>query len=493
MSIAGSQSSPAVSRSTGVSASGRPSFDLRDALPAVALLLCGTVFYAAPWPALWLPALVVTAAFAAIYPIQSLVLVPAFAPFFMQPKQIHGSLHPAPQEVFLLVAFLALLIAWLRGRAAPDWSALTRTRLLIPALLFALAATVSAATALDRHLAFRALYQVVYEPLVYGALVLLFVRDARQWSLILCSVFASGIVVSCVAVGQAIAQPGHSLSPVANFQHAVGFYGSPDNLGLLLDRLIPFWLALVLFSPLRGRWRAALVAAGVPLCLGLLYSYSRGAWLAIGAVIVALLIVRGGWIRYAAIALVVLAGVASLAKAQTVVHSLQTGHAGTGQKRIDVWRSSLHMIQDHPIVGVGPDNFNTYYAPRHSQQLYTQDNCWGKGYIIEPGASDEPCLSHPHDEFLDFWLSSGILGLAAGIAAVAVFWWLLVAAWRRGTDDRWTRPLVLATGAAMAASLLHALVDNAYFLMDLSVFFWMLCILADWLAREPWQSRETPA
>jgi putative inorganic carbon (HCO3(-)) transporter len=464
----------------------------RQVAPTAALLLCGAAFYAAPWPAIWLPALALTAALAAIFSIESLVLVPAFAPFFMQPKHIHGTLHPAPQEVFLLVALGALLLVWLRGRVAPDWFALRRSRVLIPALVFALAATVSAAAALEQHFAFRALYQIVYEPLLYGALLLLFVREARQWALILCATCASGIVVSGVAIGQAISQPGHSLSPVANFQHAFGFYGSPDNLGLLLDRLIPFWLALVLFSPLRGRWRAALVAGGVPLCLGLLYSYSRGAWLAIGAVAVVLLVLRGGWLRYAAIGVVLLGGVAALVKAQTVVHTLQTGHAGTGQKRIDIWRSAFHMIEDHPVLGIGPDNFTSYYAPRHGQQLYTQNNCWGKGYIIEPEASNEPCLSHPHDEFLDFWLSSGIVGLAAGIAAVACFWWLLLSAWHRRLHDRWTRPLVLAAGAAMAASLLHGLVDNSYFLMDLSVFFWLLCVLANWLAIQAHVTQTSP-
>jgi hypothetical protein len=29
----------------------------------------------------------------------------------------------------------------------------------------------------------------------------------------------------------------------------------------------------------------------------------------------------------------------------------------------------------------------------------------------------------------------------------------------------------------MLASILHGLVDNSYFLMDLSVLFWMLCAL----------------
>jgi O-antigen ligase len=450
-----------------------------DLIALVGLFACAAIFYAAPWPFLYIPALIATAALALRYPVHSLALVPAFAPFFMQPKHI-GHLRPAPQEIFLVVALCALTVGMTRGSVVADWAAVRRSLFLWPAMVFVFAAGVSAMASLDSRLALRALYQVVLEPVLYGALLVLFLRTGRDWALVLGAAAVSCVFVSCAAVGEAIAQPGHSLSPVASFQHAVGFYGSPDNLGLLLDRVIPFWLAFALFAPLRGRLRAALILAGLPLLVGLLYSYSRGAWLATGVACVLLLVLRPGWTRYAAIALVVLGGLASLAKAHSVVDALSTGHAGTGQKRIDIWRSSLNMLRDHPILGVGLDNFKQYYSPRHGQQAYTQDNCWGKGYIIEPGASSEPCLSHPHNEVLDFWLSTGIMGLAAGLAATVLFWRALYLAWHRRADA-WARALVLAAGTAMLASLLHGLVDNSYFLMDLSVLFWTFCALAGWI------------
>jgi O-antigen ligase len=141
------------------------------------------------------------------------------------------------------------------------------------------------------------------------------------------------------------------------------------------------------------------------------------------------------------------------------------------------------MIRDHPVVGIGPDNFLHYYAPRH--QLYLQCNR-GLGYM-DSRASVEPCISHPHDEVLDLWLSSGILGLSAFVWLQFVFWknaWLSYAG-KKGI----MRVLLAGTMAAMLAGLVHGLVDNSYFLEDLSLLFWMFCAFVSYTATATEASR----
>jgi O-antigen ligase len=137
------------------------------------------------------------------------------------------------------------------------------------------------------------------------------------------------------------------------------------------------------------------------------------------------------------------------------------------------------MIRTHPIVGVGPDNFLHYYAPTRQENRWQRVCAPGLGYI-QPAAGAEPCLSHPHDEFLDFWLSAGILGLLAYLWLLYVFWsrWLTLF---RTDEAPWSRPLVLGVGGAMLASMLHGLIDNSYFLVDLSLLFWLLCAIVSWL------------
>jgi putative inorganic carbon (HCO3(-)) transporter len=114
------------------------------------------------------------------------------------------------------------------------------------------------------------------------------------------------------------------------------------------------------------------------------------------------------------------------------------------------------MIADHPLTGVGLDNFLYAYRTR---------------YVL-PSAWQEPDLSHPHNLILDTWTRLGILGLPAMA-------WLLIAffrsAWlqfRAATGQR--RALLLGLLAAMVALLAHGMVDHAIYVVDLAFVFALL-------------------
>ena len=125
----------------------------------------------------------------------------------------------------------------------------------------------------------------------------------------------------------------------------------------------------------------------------------------------------------------------------------------TGGFRLDLWQSSLEMVRDHPLLGIGLDNFAYLY-----QQVYLRE-----------GAVAEPNLSHPHNWLLHVWLELGLLGLVA-------FVWLLMrvlAACARGADGTETRWLVAGACGSMADLLVHGFIDNSYFLVDLAFVFWL--------------------
>jgi putative inorganic carbon (hco3(-)) transporter len=456
--------------------------DRSDGIALAALLASAGCFYAAPWAPVYLVALAVTVGLAIWRPILSLTLVPAFTPFFMQPKYL-WHVHPAPQEVFLGVAIVALAVGVARGTVEATWRDLATSRFAAPAALFVVATGVSSVFAVEQHLAFRALYQVVLEPVVYFGLLMTFARRDRDWWAVVWVIVAVGVLVACIGIGQQLTGIGLSTTGSA-VQRVRALYGSPDNLGLFLDRVIPLVVALILFRRWRGGELGVLLAACTMLVVTLGLTFSRGAWFGVGGAVVVLMVFRPGWTRWCAVGLVVVAALGGVAKYQSIVNALQIGHSHTASKRIDIWRSSVSMVRDHPVLGIGPDNFNHYYAPRHGQQLYTQDNCWGEGYLIDSNAavSQEPCLSHPHNLVLDFWLSSGILGVVAIIWLQAVFWRNVWMGLRR-TLSRSTLALSMGIGGAMLASLLHGLVDNSYFLMDLAILFWTLFALSTYVAR----------
>jgi O-antigen ligase len=131
----------------------------------------------------------------------------------------------------------------------------------------------------------------------------------------------------------------------------------------------------------------------------------------------------------------------------------------TGGFRLDLWQSSVQMVRDHPLLGVGLDNFVYLYQQRY----------------LREGAAAEPSLSHPHNWLLNFWLSLGLLGLVA-------FVWLLVGFLREALrslgepDRRW---IVAGALGAMADLLVHGFIDNSYFLVDLAFVFWLCLALVD--------------
>jgi O-antigen ligase len=236
-------------------------------------------------------------------------------------------------------------------------------------------------------------------------------------------------------------------------RRARGIYGSPNNLALVLGRVLPVMLAMVLRGP-RG-WRPwAYGLAAVPTAVCLFLSFSRGAWLlGVPASLLVLALVAGRPARILAFCLAIAGLIGLLPLAGTKRLSTLFSLEGTVLLRRKLWEAAWEMARDHPLFGVGLDNF-LYQYPRY----------------IRPEALSEPNLSHPHNILLDFWLRLGVPGLLA-------LGWLL---WHFGrrvarTLRRQRDPalLALAVGllAAMADMLAHGLIDASFFVVELAGLF----------------------
>ena len=79
------------------------------------------------------------------------------------------------------------------------------------------------------------------------------------------------------------------------------------------------------------------------------------------------------------------------------------------------------MLRDHPVTGVGLDQFLYQY----------------RGRYIQPAAWQQPDLSQPHNFLLDYWVRLGIFGLVVGVWLQVEFWRL---AWSTQRALRAGRP-----------------------------------------------------
>ena len=397
-------------------------------------------------------------------PEMGLPLIALVLPFYQLGKPLLG-------KVFSMVEILTLLTgaAWLLDRvllgrrcAMPQRESLWRYSAIdVGVIALVVVGALSLVWADEARVAVREYRTVVLEAALFYALLRLMVADrcgvwrvADAWIL-------GGLAISLVGLYQWAF--GQNLITADGIWRVRGFYGSPNNLALYLVRLFPLCLAIGAWGR-RGirRWLyaiTALVVAGA-----LILTYSRGAWLLGVPISVLFLAALRGWRILAAVTgLLVLAGlvavgVAGPARLTTLLDTSQ----GTTFFRLQLWRSSWAMIRDHPVLGVGLDNFLYQYRSR---------------YVL-PTAWEEFNLSHPHNILLDFWLRLGLPGLL-------VLVWLLVTFFRqgfrslrrlaRGVVHR--RLLVMGLMAGMVGAIAHGLVDNAFFLVDLAFVFMLMLAL----------------
>ncbi len=377
-----------------------------------------------------------------------LALVALSAPFYLVPDAMAHQAVSVPQILIVLCA-----VAHSLTRQAPSsrrlWSqhvsSLARTGTDLAVGLLLAAALVASVAADDRAAALYELW-TVFTPLAltYGLLRLARLDREAEWR-VADGFILGGLAVALVGLAQ-LALGRNLVVAEGGLPRLQSVYHSPNNVGLYLGRVWPLLAAVALVGS--GRRRKLYALALVPVTAALVLSLSRGALLlGVPASIVVIGWLAGGRFRRLAVALL-LVGAVSLVPLLRLPRFAALFDLGEGTTffRLKLWRSTLQMIREHPLFGVGPGNFLHAYRTR---------------YVL-PTAWEEFNLEHPHSILLDHWTRLGLLGLVAGLAVQVAFW---RAALQREERD----PLILGLAGGMAALLAHGLVDNAVFFPDLAV------------------------
>ena len=398
-----------------------------------------------------------------------LMLTIFYAPFFLFPVELYKFAFPMSELVILITAAawtLRSLATWGRTRqTGAQHFAMTSLRDKFTPLDYGVGAllllgALSITWAEQRGAAFTEWRTMLLEPALFYLILRTTARNRKVLLHLVDTFLIAGIVVAGIGLfqfvnGQAI------ITAEAGARRLASVYGSPNNVGLFLGRCIPFLLAFALVRvDLRRR-----ILAGFGLIIVLIavaLSQSAGAlFLGIPAAVAAVLLLiygRRGLIAVLGLAGVGLGGFALALQSERFAHVLDFSE-GTNFFRIRVWTSALEMIHDHPITGLGLDQF--LYAYR--------------GRYILPDAWQEPNLSHPHNFLLDFWVRLGIFG-------VIIFFWIQAFFWRRAVQlyrafkgrDPLMFALVIGIMGSMINLLAHGLVDNSVFVNDLSYVFVLL-------------------
>ncbi len=407
-----------------------------------------------------------------------LALILLYAPFFLFPVQLYNFAFPMV-ELLTLITFAAWLlrmfVTWAEARHGQSPVSRSDARwhpLDWLMLLWVFLGVLSLLWAQERGPALTELRTMIVEPTLFYLVLRTQRLSARQLRYVIGAFVLSGVIVAGLGMVFYVSDVA-VITAEADARRLASIYGSPNNVALYLGRVIPFALALLLVLPLRRLLRL-LLGVGLLLMLAAmaLTLSAGGLFLGLPAGVAVVLL-----LRYRRRALIPLLGLLIISLAAFALLSANSARfaraldfeSGTNFIRLRVWESSLDMIQDAPLTGLGLDQF--LYAYR--------------GTYIRPDAWEEPDLSHPHNIVLDFWLRLGLAGVLWIMAVQWVFW--------RGLYQRFKVPplhpeahaLSIGLGGAMAALLAHGSIDNSVFVIDLSIVFaFMLAGSASSLSRK---------
>ena len=420
---------------------------------------------------------------ATIRPADILASIFVMAPLYSAVRFTVGARAVGPVELLIALAVAGVLIRWFGRLDAEEDEAEVGFRKdgrLLDIMVLGLIVWSAVSVPLAEY-PLPALYEwrtVILEPVLVFWLLRLGGRCGRRAAL---DGLVFGAVIAAAYGLVDISSFGEGGVFAEGVLRATGPFASPNNLSLWLGRAIAASTAFVIASGFGGAaspWRRRLYRiALVPLVFALLATFSRGAILfGMTATLAYLAILAsGGRVRRrpAAIAAVVAAAcvIAFLPFAGTprVREAVSMAPGSTGYIRVHLWLAAAEMGRDHPVLGVGLDNFLPHYRDRYVHREVIQ----------------ERFLSHPHNALLDWWTRLGIPGvlLFIGIAWQGIRRWPAIVGSKRviGSSPSGRDPALAAAGLGLLVyALAHGAVDNHFFLVDLALAWWLgLALVTD--------------
>lgn len=243
----------------------------------------------------------------------------------------------------------------------------------------------------------------------------------------------------------------------------VGLAGNRNWAATLLAVLAP-WACLALRrvgGPRRGLsapiGRVVLQGCVIVISLVIVYAcHCRATWLGLALYGVTMFLLKPcSWPGR----VLVLAVLTSLLLGVVIAWPEKVGEAIEGDIRLPMYASTLRMVADHPLLGVGPGNFCRDFVLYRSRAQKAR-------------AVAAPVTEHPHCELLDVGVSVGVLG---ALIWAAVFFMPLVLSPGRSLPRRLAH-------ASLWLLLVHGMLDKALIQPPTSV----LAVLFAGLLWRPW-------
>jgi len=265
-----------------------------------------------------------------------------------------------------------------------------------------------------------------------------------------------------------------------------GPIGEQNRYGQILLVLVPLAVSRIR-AERRLVLRALAAALTVLILAGIVLSFSRGAAVALAVVAVAMLVIGFVRLRHLLATAVVLAVLVTFVVPDYALRVRSLGAANTAtavDSRADAAirgratenLAALETFRDHPLLGAGPGGFFRRYSQEEANKL-------GLRFLDKNRRA--------HNMYLEIAADTGVVGLAAFLAIIAV---TVVQLWRAarlwaalGRED------LVVLAQAFLLALLAYMASAAFLQLSYQRYFWFLLALGNataWMLR---REAATPA
>ena len=318
--------------------------------------------------------------------------------------------------------------------------------------------------------------------LVLFALASQILRSPKLCNWIITSFLLTSLLVSTYGVRQEffgvqqLATWNDPTSALADDTRVYSYLGNPNLLGGYLLSAIALSIAVVFIW--RGWIQKTLAVIMVMMNSACLYfTDSRGAWLAMAVLIGALLLLFYYWwqeylprfwqvwllpLVFGSLAGLFIIAFISIEPLRIRLLSIFAGREDSSNNfRINVWEACFRIIEDYPLIGIGPGNdaFNQIY-PRYMNSRY-------------------PALS-AYSVYLEHIVEMGYIGFGCFLWLITVTIDCGIRQLHRLRQSRNQRGIYLLAAIAATASLaFHGFVDTVWYRPQINTIWWLvLAIIA---------------
>jgi O-antigen ligase len=362
-----------------------------------------------------------------------------------------------PTNTLELLCIAAIIISVLKNKKRFIHTILSLPKIVLISSLLIISGTIISTLSNDIHLNSLGIVKSWFLiPILFAFSLFLIIRTKDDIEKIFISIYSSTIIVAIISII-------YKISHIVTYDNRLSsFYLSPNYLAMYLTSGIFVGLYFLLKNSKDKQKKLYvffhvffLIIIGIPFY----YTYSYGSWLSLFITTIIVLFTLFDYKKYylqitCLLFFVITCIILSQIHSEKFLNLSHNYSQSSLSSRKMIWRSAFFLIQEKPILGIGPGNFQEAY-------LSIQDKY--PPYL-------EWAVPQPHNIFLAFWLQSGILGLIGFVMLLFyVFSTLLF------FTKKQKKGVAIATTlfCLFLYTMLHGIIDTTYWKNDLSLLFWI--------------------